>query len=365
MREEGSLPRPAFIEATVLLENVTFQGLHDCALYVGVQKNVKARISVTNCRFLNNSEFVSHSVDERPTVQIEFHDEDPPKCLKQKNKKGKKFLESIKTQIPVIFEDSIFENNVGISAALNLLNGNVTLKNCTFKDNEGLTLGGDVYMQPGYGRLNIIKSTFLQSRMKDGLSYAQQRRISRWGGFLHSESAGPIIVKSSSFTTSVNRRFDPIFAATKTSSIKVDAASVFRCPSGKQVKLDNMVTTEGFAFTTGSNKCWIKVNYIKLFCEECPDEFYSLQRGFATGLDINKTTACLKCPYGASCENGNIKANENFWGMKISTNATSLQFFPCPLKYCRSPGGSNHYTYNACHGNRSGVLCGKCSDGVQ
>lgn len=40
VREEGSLPRPAFIEATVLLENVTFQGLHDCALYAGVQKNV-------------------------------------------------------------------------------------------------------------------------------------------------------------------------------------------------------------------------------------------------------------------------------------------------------------------------------------
>ena len=58
-----------------------------------------------------------------------------------------------------------------------------------------------------------------------------------------------------------------------------------------------------------------------------------------------------------------IKAKENFWGLNISTHPPSLQFFPCPLEYCSSPEHSNYYTYNACFGKRSGVLCGKCSDG--
>ena len=64
----------------------------------------------------------------------------------------------------------------------------------------------------------------------------------------------------------------------------------------------------------------------------------------------------------ASCENGNVKGKQNFWGLNISTNPPSLQFFPCPLEYCSSPSHPSHFTYNGCQGNRSGVLCGECSD---
>ena len=359
---DAKFPRPDFIEARMILENVTFQGLHNCALYVGIQRNVKGQISVRNCKFRNNSQFVSQ-LDERATVQIEFKDENPPKCLKKGWKKVKKLAPSKTTQTPVIFENSIFENNVGISSALNFLNGNVTLKNCTFKDNEGLTLGGHVYTKPGYGRLNIVNSTFLQTLINDGLSNARQRRILGNGCFLHSESTGPVVITNSSFKANVNRRFSPIIAATETSAMKVDATSSFRCPSGRQVKLEKSEKTEGFAFTKGANTCWMKVNYVKMFCEECPDEFYSLQRGLATGMDINKRTACLKCPYGASCKNGNVKAKVNFWGLNISKDPPSLKFYPCPLEYCSIPNDSKQYTYNSCHGNRSGVLCGKCSGG--
>ena len=234
---DAKFPRPDFIEARMILENVTFQGLHNCALYVGIQRNVKGQISVRNCKFRNNSQFVSQ-LDERATVQIEFKDENPPKCLKKGWKKVKKLAPSKTTQTPVIFENSIFENNVGISSALNFLNGNVTLKNCTFKDNEGLTLGGHVSTKPGYGRLNIVNSTFLQTLINDGLSNARQRRILGNGCFLHSESTGPVVITNSSFKANVNRRFSPIIAATETSAMKVDATSSFRCPSGRQVKLE-------------------------------------------------------------------------------------------------------------------------------
>ena len=105
--------------------------------------------------------------------------------------------------------------------------------------------------------------------------------------------------------------------------------------------------------------CWTNVSYIKLFCEECPDDFYSLQRGSTNGLNIDKETECVKCPYGATCQNGNIVAKENFWGLNISTRPRSLQFISCPLEYCKRPT----HAYNGCYGNRSGVLCGQCSDG--
>jgi len=83
--------------------------------------------------------------------------------------------------------------------------------------------------------------------------------------------------------------------------------------------MKNVEKNESFAFTKGGNSCWMKVKYVKLFYQECPGGFYSLQRGFATGLDINKRTACLSCPSRAFCENGKVKAKENFWGLKIST----------------------------------------------
>ena len=352
--------RPKFYETAVLLENVTFQGLHDCAMYVSIQKNVRGQILVRNCKFVNNYQFV-YRLAERATVQIEFEDEDPPNsCLKLQNKS--EVIQNNTTQTPVIFDNSIFVDNVGIATALSFLNGNVTFKNCTFKDNKGLTLGGHVYMKTGYGRISVVNSTFIQTHLNDRFSNAKQRLISSNGCFLHSESAGPIIITNSSFTVNVSRPFIPIFAATKTSLIQVDAASTLRCPSGKRIKLDKMENTEGFEFTKGSNTCWMKVNYVTFFCEECPDEFYSLQSGLATGLDINKGTACLKCPYGASCENGNAKAKQNFWGLNISTNPPSLQFFPCPLEYCSSPSHPSYFTYNGCQGNRSGVLCGECSD---
>jgi len=361
VKSDVNSQRPTFLKASVLLENVTFQGLHDCAMYANFQKNVQGRIFLRNCKFINNSQFV-YKLDERATVQIEFEDEDPPNsCLKLQN--NSEVVQNNTTQIPVIFDNSIFVDNVGIAAVLSFLNGNVSFKNCVFKDNKGLTLGGHVYMKTGYGRINVVNSTFIHTHLNDGVYNAKQRQISSNGCFLHSDSAGPIIVTNSSFTAIVSRQFIPIFAATKTSLIKVDANSTLRCPSGKRVKLDKMENTEGFEFTKGSNTCWMKVNFVKFFCEECPDEFYSLQRGMATGLDINKRTECLKCPYGASCENGNVKARENFWGLNISTNPPSLQFFPCPFEYCSSPSHLNQYTFSGCHGNRSGVLCGQCSDG--
>ena len=358
-----SVRRPNNLKCEITLENVTFQEFHNSVLYVEMQKNVTGFINVTNCKFVNNSYFVYH-LDENPTVNIKFNEEDPPKCLNRSH--NSKFLWHKKTQFPVIFENSIFENNVAITGALNLFNVNATFKNCAFKDNAGSTLGGHIYMKIGYGSLNIINSNFFQSRLKPH-SNVEPWRISNDGCFLYSESVGPVIIRNSSFSSNVNKKFHPILAITKSSLMKVDATSTIKCPSARWLKMDLNQITKRFTFTRGGETCRIEVSYVKIFCEECPSGFYSLQRGFISGLNNTKETKCLKCPYGASCKNGIIKAEENFWGLENnSSSPPNLKFFHCPSEYCGRSSHSTHSdnnSYNSCHGRRDGVLCGKCSDG--
>ena len=354
-----SVRRPNDLKCKVTLENVTFQEFHDSVLYVEMQTNVTGLINVTNCKFLNNSNFVYH-LDEKPTVNIRFKEEDPPNWLSRPH--NSKCLWHNKTQFPVIFENSIFENNVAITGALNLFNVNATFKNCTFKDNAGSTLGGHIYMKIGYGSLNIINSNFLQSRLKPH-SNVEPWRISNYGCFLYSESVGQVIIRNSSFTTNmISKKFYPILAVTRSSLLRVDLSSTIRCPSGRWLR---MVSNKENGFSKGSEECWMKINHVKIFCEECPPGFYTLQRGLTTGsLNNKKETKCLKCPYGAYCANGTIKAKENFWGLAdTSSSPPSLKFFHCPSEYCNRPSNSTHYGHNSCHGRRDGVLCGKCLDG--
>ena len=87
-----------------------------------------------------------HRLVDRATVHIEIKDDDKPKCREGERSHSNIFVWKKNFTLPVIFEDSIFEGNVGVSGALDLKNGNVTIKNCHFKDNEGLTPGGHVFM---------------------------------------------------------------------------------------------------------------------------------------------------------------------------------------------------------------------------
>ena len=344
-------------EAKLLLENVTFQGLHDCALSVSVERNVSGLISVKNCKFLNNTQFVNR-LDERAIVQIEFTNVDPPQCPhKRKGNKSEELMWNKTFELPVIFEDTRFENNAGIAGTLNLLNGNATLNNCTFKNNEGVAMGGQVYLRTGFGILNIVNSSFHQTKS------AERYRGSRTGCFLQSESAGQLKIEQSSFIADDNRQYDPIFAATKSSSILIDDSSSFRCPSGRQITIEKITEEDGFELVKGSETCWIRVQYVKLLCEECPDGFYSLERGWASGFHVHKETKCIKCPYGAKCERGNVLAQENFWGSKVNRTSSTLQFIPCPLEYCKTPADSTAHAYNGCYGSRTGVLCGECAEG--
>ena len=161
--------------------NLTFQELHNSALYVRIQKNVIGHVLVKDCKFVNNSALIER-LSEQPTVKIEFDEEDPPKCLN-----NDKLVWKRRSQIRVIFQDSVIEDNVGISGALNVLNGNVSSIKCTFKNNEGLTMGRHIYMKTGFGILHIVNSTFLQTRL-NRFSDTKQRGIGSISETLYSPS---------------------------------------------------------------------------------------------------------------------------------------------------------------------------------
>ena len=104
-----------------------------------------------------------------------------------------------------------------------------------------------------------------------------------------------------------------------------------------------------------------KVNvcyYINVQCERCPTNTYTLERG---QLVFNRTNniQCDQCPRGGDCNSGLIKAKPNFWGYK---SKMKIHFIQCPPGYCCET--KDCATYDSCHGNRSGILCGQCPQGM-
>ena len=98
--------------------------------------------------------------------------------------------------------------------------------------------------------------------------------------------------------------------------------------------------------------------YVNVQCEQCPSKTYTVERG--TYL-FNQTSAidCRQCPRGGDCVNGLVTAKPNFWGYQVNKEVVFLQ---CPPGYCCD--SEDCVTYNSCHGNRTGTLCGQCPEGM-
>ena len=121
------------------------------------------------------------------------------------------------------------------------------------------------------------------------------------------------------------------------------------CPQGYKLKVLQQCRV---------SKKLIICYYINIQCERCPPRSYTVQRGefvFNKSNDIQ----CQQCPRGGVCDSGLVTAKPNYWGYKNKTNIDLVQ---CPPGYCCD--SSNCVTYDSCHGNRSGTLCGRCAKGM-
>ena len=98
--------------------------------------------------------------------------------------------------------------------------------------------------------------------------------------------------------------------------------------------------------------------YMYITCVECPSETYTLKRAHLI-YNRSNNIKCKQCPAGGNCIGGIVKAKPNFWGYKTNT---SITFAHCPPGYCCDSNNCN--SYDSCHGNRTGTLCGRCPKGM-
>ena len=121
------------------------------------------------------------------------------------------------------------------------------------------------------------------------------------------------------------------------------------CPKGYTLKASK---------NCKNSKHTITCTYIYIACEQCPQKTYALERSQFI-YNASKNTKCTQCPQGGNCVNGIVKTLPNFWG--YNTNG-SITFVQCPPGYCCN--SKECISYNSCHGNRTGTLCGRCPVGM-
>lgn len=149
-------------------------------------------------------------------------------------------------------------------------------------------------------------------------------------------------------------------------SVVMTGTLKFICPHGfsitqQKVKKLKQRQNDTTAFTFFQASCW-----------PCPRKSYSLDRGEA--INYHNTTMigckssprdkmrefrCHECPRGGHCVLGFLQAKADFWGYRIGNK---VRFIDCPHDYCCD----KHHcpTYNTCHNQRTGRLCGRCPSGT-
>ena len=259
----------------------------------------------------------------------------------------------------VIFEDTVFEQNVGlIAGGVHISNGFTKFHRCVFQDNFGIQQTGHIYSAYGTGRVDIENCTFLRTK---GSMVAVNGSIYNKTTFLYSESGGPLSLKNTSLISLVPERNDyRMLDISGGGYVDVDEKSTMQCSEGSQLLFDN--ATHIVYMEKNSLSCKVNATVLRYSCRACSPGYYSLQKGTSRGLFINSTVHCLPCPFGASCIETNIAAKPNFWGYPTFGETPSLQFFACPEHYCESPL-PDFKAFNRCHGKRKGTLCGRCVEG--
>ena len=102
------------------------------------------------------------------------------------------------------------------------------------------------------------------------------------------------------------------------------------------------------------NKKYIECAYFSVSCKLCPKNTYSITRSVLQN-NITNQVQCYDCVNGGQCFEGILTAKPNFWGYKTDHK---VHFLQCPRDYCCD--GNDCDSYNSCHGNRTGTVCGEC-----
>ena len=249
------------------------------------------------------------------------------------------------------FQNVTFINNTAFSgSALSVINGKTVLTSCKFRNNFASAHAGHV-SNDGSNSLTIKNSLFSQTTA----SISVNKKTFYFTSFIQTFSGGPLIIRYSTFDQRIVSDDHSLLMITLGSRFEPDQLTSFLCPVGS-----NITKTE-ILFTKVENAhCNRNFLSVRLSCKQCESKKYSLERGQITGPDEVKHFTCNPCPPGADCL-PTVKSKPNFWGYYESKHPPTLAFTFCPIGYCQSPK-RNSTKYNACQGQRTGVMCGYCAD---
>lgn len=262
----------------------------------------------------------------------------------------------------IFFNNSVFENNIGqYTGAVLIFNGVTVFTNCIFINNFADLRAGHLSIAGGSGGLKIYNCTFRQN--KDTSQFVSGNSNNNVY-FLYSDSPGTLIIKDTLMDfTAPAMRVPSLVEIVKGGHVIIDNSSSILCPVGSRLYVDNYSHGSIARSLQTVDSCALVVKMYSIYCECCPNGFYSLQRGLANGTRAKKDFECLSCPFGADCSKNNIVNHPQFWGTLVKQDPPTLQFYICPPNYCDTPNDPKPLVYNGCHGNRSGVLCGACAEG--
>ncbi|CAB3993679.1 Hypothetical predicted protein [Paramuricea clavata] len=285
------------------------------------------------------------------------------------------------TEVNVLIRDSIFRNNsIALRVYSRYLGGSnspakwptIILENNTFVENfyDKVKITGAAAITFKSVKSRVSSCRFLDNRSGQNPyigvitiaeratvtflnSYFENRQTAGQANQLFASGNKPVYFRGkNTFNLVALKKSQTVFIRVPpNSNTKVIMKKKFKiiCPQGYKVNSQRECVNIKNAYM-----CL----YITVQCEQCPTKTYTLERGkfiFNKSNDIQ----CQQCPRGGDCGSGLVTAKPNFWGFRTNMK---IVFVQCPPGYCCDT--EDCVTYDGCHGNRSGTLCGQCPEGM-
>ncbi|CAH1266772.1 Hypp3569 [Branchiostoma lanceolatum] len=305
-------------------------------------------VSVQNCSFLNHPATVFHiqqNNDFGPDLTIHVEDslftfiQSDVQLDKCKLERHQSHIKVEKAKIT--FSNCTFVKKTDLNRVLHLSWTDAVVQGCTFDSKEAR--GG-----------NLIYSTGGDLRLENTSITSTNCSQSNIGDVLYAIGPGRLEMTNTVIAVSYNTPGNLIFVAVEMGRL-IWKDSLLVCPQGYGT--DSLTPRGSTNLPEGT---------LFVSCTPCPSGRYSVDSGLRyAGGNVNTsdvTLSCQECPYGAQCDGQTVSALPNFWGTVLRDSTPSrIEMVLCPPGYCCEATPCERF--NVCSNNRTGTMCGECSDG--
>ncbi len=251
------------------------------------------------------------------------------------------------------FDDVTFRGNAAACSrctggGLYVSSGLLILANkCKFEENDAGFWGGGLSLSGSSTMAIINESSFVHNTAPAG------------GTAIYSLAGGKFSLSSPSFEVgSENMTSTFLDIPQGPDSLSLMSPNVL-CPHG------HMFVNNTIGPYTEEIDPWgfVNVSTWLVACRACPSNQYSLQAAHIIDGQLANNFSCLECPDYAECSQGGatVFALPGYWCGSFGPEEDEIGCLVCPLGYCQSE--TLLPWDEACTGNRTGTLCGECSEG--